>query len=173
MPAVNAEEVALVNLALAHAVRHGLVPMIPPVLVQPAAMEGTGFLGQAAENVYRLDQDDMYLVGTAEVPLAAYHSGEILDAASLQPIFDVDAHERDLRALSFSPDGKHLVTGGADEKIRVLLLDDVGLPGQTPRLPLGEPLLVAATDLLPRAEVVGPQGSHYWQLAESPQTLQL
>ncbi|MEZ5118179.1 MAG: serine--tRNA ligase [Candidatus Nanopelagicales bacterium] len=76
-------ELALVNLAMAHAARHGLVPMIPPVLVSPSAMEGTGFLGQAAENVYRLEQDDMYLVGTAEVPLAAYHSGEILDAAAL------------------------------------------------------------------------------------------
>ncbi len=57
--------------------------MIPPALVKPAAMEGTGFLGQAAENVYRLEADDMYLVGTAEVPLAAYHSDEILDAATL------------------------------------------------------------------------------------------
>ena len=46
-------------------------------------MEGTGFLGQAAENVYRLEADDMYLVGTAEVPLAAYHSDEILSADSL------------------------------------------------------------------------------------------
>ena len=57
--------------------------MIPPALVKPPAMEGTGFLGQAAENVYRLEADDMYLVGTAEVPLAAYHSDEILDAATL------------------------------------------------------------------------------------------
>jgi seryl-tRNA synthetase len=46
-------------------------------------MEGTGFLGQAAENVYRLEADDMYLVGTAEVPLAAYHMDEILDATKL------------------------------------------------------------------------------------------
>jgi seryl-tRNA synthetase len=57
--------------------------MIPPALVKPAAMEGTGFLGQAAENVYRLEADDMYLVGTAEVPLAAYHMDEILESASL------------------------------------------------------------------------------------------
>ena len=52
--------------------------MITPALVEPSAMEGTGFLGQAAENVYRLEADDLYLVGTAEVPLAAYHSDEIL-----------------------------------------------------------------------------------------------
>ena len=57
--------------------------MITPVLVKPEAMEGTGFLGQAAENVYRLEADDMYLVGTAEVPLAGYHVDEIIDAASL------------------------------------------------------------------------------------------
>ena len=76
-------ELALVNHAIALACDNGFTPMIPPALVKPAAMEGTGFLGQAAENVYRLEQDDMYLVGTAEVPLAAYHSDEILDAATL------------------------------------------------------------------------------------------
>ena len=76
-------ELALVQFAMAKAAAHGFIPMIPPALVKPAAMEGTGFLGQAAENVYRLEADDMYLVGTAEVPLAAYHMDEILDEASL------------------------------------------------------------------------------------------
>jgi seryl-tRNA synthetase len=76
-------ELALVNHAIALACGNGFTPMIPPSLVKPSAMEGTGFLGQAAENVYRLEADDMYLVGTAEVPLAAYHSDEILDAATL------------------------------------------------------------------------------------------
>jgi len=76
-------ELALVNHAIALAGGNGFTPIIPPALVKPAAMEGTGFLGQAAENVYRLEQDDMYLVGTAEVPLAAYHSDEILEAATL------------------------------------------------------------------------------------------
>ncbi len=76
-------ELALINHAVALATGNGFIPMIPPALVSPPAMEGTGFLGQAAENVYRLEADDMYLVGTAEVPLAAYHSEEILDAASL------------------------------------------------------------------------------------------
>jgi seryl-tRNA synthetase len=61
----------------------GFTLMVPPVLVKPTAMEGTGFLGQAAENVYRVESDDLYLVGTAEVPLAAYHSDEILDAKQL------------------------------------------------------------------------------------------
>jgi seryl-tRNA synthetase len=72
-------ELALVNYAIASAVKAGFIPMIPPVLVKPAAMEGTGFLGQAAENVYHLKEDELYLVGTSEVPLAAFHMDEILD----------------------------------------------------------------------------------------------
>jgi seryl-tRNA synthetase len=65
------------------ALSHGLIPMITPSLVLPSAMEGTGFLGQAAENVYRVESDDMYLVGTSEVALAAYHADEIIDASDL------------------------------------------------------------------------------------------
>ncbi|MFT4299345.1 MAG: serine--tRNA ligase [Aeromicrobium sp.] len=76
-------ELALIQLAMSTAARWGFTPMIPPALVRPQAMEGTGFLGQAADDVYHLPKDDLYLVGTSEVPLAAYHSDEILDAASL------------------------------------------------------------------------------------------
>jgi seryl-tRNA synthetase len=76
-------EIALLNLAMAQATRNGFIPVIPPVLVSPRAMEGTGFLGQAAENVYRIESDDMYLVGTAEVPLAGMHSDEIMPASAL------------------------------------------------------------------------------------------
>ncbi len=72
-------EFALVNFAITSAVKAGFIPVIPPVLVNPAAMEGTGFLGQAAENVYHLEEDDLYLVGTSEVPLAAYHMDEIVE----------------------------------------------------------------------------------------------
>jgi len=76
-------ELALLNLAVSQATRNGFTPIIPPVLVAPKAMEGTGFLGQAAENVYRIESDDMYLVGTAEVPLAGMHADEILPVDSL------------------------------------------------------------------------------------------
>jgi seryl-tRNA synthetase len=76
-------EFALVNYAISSAVKAGFIPVIPPVLVNPPAMEGTGFLGQAAENVYHLEKDDMYLVGTSEVPLAAFHMDEILAAEKL------------------------------------------------------------------------------------------
>ncbi|UNO40875.1 serine--tRNA ligase [Streptomyces sp. MST-110588] len=85
-------ELALVNAAIAQATEAGFVPMLTPALVRPHAMEGTGFLGQAAENVYHLEKDDYYLVGTSEVPLAAYHMDEIIDAAKLP-----------LRYAGFSP----------------------------------------------------------------------
>ena len=85
-------ELALVNMAVDQAVSYGFTPVIPPSLVKPRAMEGTGFLGQAADDVYRLERDDLYLVGTSEVPLAAYHSDEILRADQLP-----------LRYAGFSP----------------------------------------------------------------------
>ncbi|MEU1376792.1 serine--tRNA ligase [Streptomyces triculaminicus] len=85
-------ELALVNAAIARATEAGFTPVLTPALVKPRAMEGTGFLGQAAQDVYRLDNDDLYLVGTSEVPLAAYHMDEIIDADQLP-----------LRYAGFSP----------------------------------------------------------------------
>ncbi|MFE2033823.1 serine--tRNA ligase [Streptomyces scopuliridis] len=85
-------ELALVNAAIAQATEAGFIPMLTPALVRPRAMEGTGFLGQAAENVYHLEKDDYYLVGTSEVPLAAYHMDEIIEAGKLP-----------LRYAGFSP----------------------------------------------------------------------
>ena len=76
-------ELALVNMAMDQARRAGFTQVIAPSLVKPRAMEGTGFLGQAADDVYRIEGEDLYLVGTSEVPMAAYHSEEILDAATL------------------------------------------------------------------------------------------
>ncbi|WP_301122648.1 serine--tRNA ligase [Mycolicibacterium fortuitum] len=72
-------QLGLLQLATQVAVRNGFTLMIPPVLVRPEVMAGTGFLGAHADEVYRLEADDLYLVGTSEVPLAGYHSGEILD----------------------------------------------------------------------------------------------
>lgn len=85
-------ELALVNAAIAQATAAGFTPMLTPALVKPRAMEGTGFLGQAAEDVYHLEKDDYYLVGTSEVPLAAYHMDEIIEADKLP-----------LRYAGFSP----------------------------------------------------------------------
>ena len=72
-------EMALMNLALDRALQAGFIPLIPPTLVRPEVMRGTGFLGQHAAEVYHLEEDDLYLVGTSEVPLAGYHMDEILD----------------------------------------------------------------------------------------------
>jgi seryl-tRNA synthetase len=74
------------QLALAQAVEYGFTPVITPVLVKPESMEGTGFLGAHASEVYRLEADDLYLVGTSEVALAAYHGNEILDIPADKPL---------------------------------------------------------------------------------------
>jgi len=72
-------QLGLLQLALRLAIENDFVPMIPPVLVRPEVMAGTGFLGAHADEIYRVEADDLYLVGTSEVPLAGYHSDEILD----------------------------------------------------------------------------------------------
>jgi seryl-tRNA synthetase len=85
-------ELALVNAAVAQATAAGFIPVLTPNLVKPAAMAGTGYLGQVEDDVYYLEKDDLYLVGTSEVPLAAYHMDEIIDADRLP-----------LRYAGFSP----------------------------------------------------------------------
>ncbi|GAA4746850.1 serine--tRNA ligase [Nocardioides endophyticus] len=115
---VGAElEFALINLANETAREHGFTQVIAPSMVKPRAMDGTGFLGQAADDVYRIEGQDMYLVGTSEVPMAAYHSDEILDAAKLP-----------LRYAAFSPCfRKEAGSHGKDTKgiIRVHWFDKV------------------------------------------------
>jgi seryl-tRNA synthetase len=115
---VGAElELALVNLAMEQAREVGFTQVIAPSMVKPRAMDGTGFLGQAADDVYRIEGQDMYLVGTSEVPMAAYHSDEILDGASLP-----------LRYAAFSPCfRKEAGSHGKDTKgiIRVHWFDKV------------------------------------------------
>lgn len=75
-------QLGLLQLAVRLATENGFTLMIPPVLVRPEVMAGTGFLGAHADEIYRLDADDLYLVGTSEVPLAGYHADEILDLSS-------------------------------------------------------------------------------------------
>ncbi|GAA3996288.1 serine--tRNA ligase [Allokutzneria multivorans] len=75
-------QLAMLNLAAQQAIGAGFTLMVPPVLVRPEIMEGTGFLGAHASEVYRLRDDDQYLVGTSEVPLAGYHSDEIIDLSA-------------------------------------------------------------------------------------------
>jgi seryl-tRNA synthetase len=75
-------QLGLMQLAVQLATANGFTLVIPPVLVRPEIMGGTGFLGAHSEEVYRVDADDLYLVGTSEVPLAGYHSDEILDLSA-------------------------------------------------------------------------------------------
>lgn len=72
-------ELALLQLGLARALEAGFTPLITPTLVRPEIMAGTGFLGAHADEIYRLEADDLYLTGTSEVALAGYHKDEILD----------------------------------------------------------------------------------------------
>lgn len=75
-------ELALLNAAVDKAMSAGFTPVITPTLVKPEIMAGTGFLGAHADEIYHLPADDLYLVGTSEVALAGYHSGEILDLSA-------------------------------------------------------------------------------------------
>ncbi|WP_433875652.1 serine--tRNA ligase [Sinomonas atrocyanea] len=72
-------EIALLSMAMDQAVKAGFTPMITPTLVRPETMQGTGFDVKHDAEIYRLAEDDLYLVGTSEVALAGYHSDEILD----------------------------------------------------------------------------------------------
>jgi seryl-tRNA synthetase len=110
-------ELSLINLAMEQAREAGFTQVIAPSLVKPRAMDGTGFLGQAADDVYRIEGEELYLVGTSEVPMAAYHSDEILDGDSLP-----------LRYAAFSPCfRKEAGSHGKDTKgiIRVHWFDKV------------------------------------------------
>ena len=79
-------QLGMLQLAAQKAAANGFTLMIPPVLVRPEVMAGTGFLGAHAEEVYRLEADDLYLVGTSEVPLAGYY------AMARNLVFEVRRH---------------------------------------------------------------------------------
>ncbi|MGW3346710.1 serine--tRNA ligase [Nonomuraea rubra] len=76
-------QLGLLNMAMQQAIEAGFTPMITPVLVKPETMQGTGFHVSHDKEIYRLPEDDLYLVGTSEVSLAGYHAQEILNADEL------------------------------------------------------------------------------------------
>ncbi|MEU4419176.1 serine--tRNA ligase [Actinoplanes sp. NPDC024001] len=101
-------QLGMLQLAIQQAVEHGFTPSITPTLVRPESMEGTGFLGAHASEIYRLEADDLYLVGTSEVPLAAYHSNEIIDLSNGPSRFagwstcyrrEAGSHGKDVRGI--------------------------------------------------------------------------
>ena len=75
-------EMGLMQLGMKVAMEHGFTPLVPPTLVKPEIMQGTGFLGEHSAEVYHLGEDDLYLTGTSEVALAGFHAGEILDLSA-------------------------------------------------------------------------------------------
>jgi seryl-tRNA synthetase len=76
-------ELALVSWVMQKLRGHGFEPVIPPVLVRERALFGTGFLPDTEQQIYRLEDDELYLLGTSEVALASLHDGEILDSRRL------------------------------------------------------------------------------------------
>jgi seryl-tRNA synthetase len=75
-------ELAIMSMGLDRALAAGFTPLITPTLVRPEIMQGTGFLGAHAEDIYYLPDDDLYLTGTSEVALAGYHADEIIDLSN-------------------------------------------------------------------------------------------
>jgi seryl-tRNA synthetase len=75
-------EMGLMQLGMKVAMEQGFTPLVPPTLVKPEIMQGTGFLGEHSAEVYHLGEDDLYLTGTSEVALAGFHAGEILDLSA-------------------------------------------------------------------------------------------
>ena len=101
-------ENALMQRAMSLAVAHGFTPLIPPTLVRPEVMQGTGFLGEHADEIYYLPADELYLTGTSEVALAGYHMDEIIDLhngplryAALSTCYrrEAGSHGRDVRGI--------------------------------------------------------------------------
>ncbi|MEU4557377.1 serine--tRNA ligase [Actinoplanes sp. NPDC023936] len=101
-------QLGMLQLAIQQAVEHGFTPSITPTLVRPESMEGTGFLGSHASEIYRLEADDLYLVGTSEVALAAYHTNEIIDLSNGPERFagwstcyrrEAGSHGKDVRGI--------------------------------------------------------------------------
>jgi seryl-tRNA synthetase len=101
-------ELSLVRYAVDLAMAHGHVPVVPPVLVREPAMYGTGFLPTDEQQLFATRDDDLYLVGTSEVPLAGMHMDEVLDPAELpiryagiSPCFrrEAGAHGKDTRGI--------------------------------------------------------------------------
>jgi seryl-tRNA synthetase len=99
-------ELSLVSWVLDHLGERGFEPVIPPVLVREEALYGTGFLPDTEQQIYHLEADDLYLVGTSEVALASMHAGEILEElpkryAGFSPCFrrEAGAAGKDTRGI--------------------------------------------------------------------------
>ncbi len=114
-------QMALLQLAVQKAVANGFTLMIPPVLVRPEVMGGTGFLGAHADEIYRLEADDLYLVGTSEVPLAGFHMNEIIDLGSGPKRYAAQSSCFRREAGSYGKDTRGIIRVHQFEKIEMFV----------------------------------------------------
>lgn len=113
-------EFALIHYALDILVKKGFVPMLPPMLVKEEAMYGSGFLPTDENEIYKLAQDNLYLIGTAEVPLAAYHMGEVVDVAPGRPkLYTAFSSCFRREAGTYSKDLKGIIRGHQFDKLEM------------------------------------------------------
>lgn len=180
---------ALYRLALDRLAAKGFVTVLPPVLVREAALVGTGAFPSDETNVYELPEDDLYLAGTAEIPLASLHAGEILAAdtlplryAAFSPCFrrEAGAAGRDTRGMirvhqfnkveqfsltrpESSWDELELLLANTEELVR-----DLGLPYRVVVLPAGD--MSAASAKTYDVEVWFPSQGRYRETASISNT---
>ena len=180
---------ALYRLALDRLAAKGFVTVLPPVLVRESALVGTGAFPSDETNVYGLPEDDLYLAGTAEIPVASFHAGEILAAdelplryAAFSTCFrrEAGAAGRDTRGMirvhqfnkveQFSltrPEGSwdelELLLANTEELVR-----DLGLPYRVVVLPAGD--MSAASAKTYDVEVWFPSQARYRETASISNT---
>jgi seryl-tRNA synthetase len=180
---------ALYRLALDRLAVKGFVTVLPPVLVRESALVGTGAFPSDETNVYRLPEDDLYLAGTAEIPVASFHAGEILAAEELPLRYaafstcfrrEAGAAGRDTRGMirvhqfnkveQFSltrPEGSwdelELLLANTEELVR-----DLGLPYRVVVLPAGD--MSAASAKTYDVEVWFPSQGRYRETASISNT---
>jgi seryl-tRNA synthetase len=180
---------ALYRLALDRLVAKGFVPVLPPVLVREQALVGTGWFPTEAPNVYEIAGDDLYLAGTAEIPLGGLHLGEIVDAEDLplryvgfSPCFrrEAGAAGRDTRGMirvhQFNKVEQFSFTRGEDswdEHERLLanteeIVGDLDLPYRVVVLPAGD--MSAASAKTYDVEIWYPSQGRYRETASISNT---
>lgn len=112
---------AIVNYVMAQMVSHGFLPVIPPYLVREKAMYGTGFFPADKSQIYSVnpDEDDLYLIGTSEVPITSYHMDEIIDVTSSIKYVGYSACFR-REAGTYGKDMKGILRGHQFDKVEMV-----------------------------------------------------
>lgn len=112
---------AIINYVMSEMVKQGFVPMIPPYLVREPAMYGTGFFPADRSQIYEVnpDEDDLFLIGTSEVPVTSYHSGEIIEVENTIKYLGYSTCFR-REAGTYGKDMKGILRGHQFDKIEMV-----------------------------------------------------